>query len=79
MQAVSSLMPRREAVIRAIGAGNDLVMIRNVDDFDPELPRTVLSWVQEAIAAGTLSRAQIAQAADRVRGLRGAAPAAPFR
>jgi len=79
MLAVSSLMPRKEAVIKAIGAGNDLVMIRNVDSFDPELPRTVLAWVQEAIAAGKLSRTQIAQAADRVRGLRGAAKTAPFR
>jgi beta-N-acetylhexosaminidase len=79
MLAVSSLMPRKEAVIKAISAGNDLVMIRNVDNFDPELPRTVVAWVQEAIAAGTLSRTQIAQAADRVRALRGAAPAALFR
>jgi beta-N-acetylhexosaminidase len=79
MQAVSSLMPRREAVIKAISAGNDLLMIRNVGDFDPELPRRVVAWVQEAIAAGTLSRAQIAQAADRVRGLQGVAPAVSFR
>jgi beta-N-acetylhexosaminidase len=79
MQAVSSLMPRREAVIKAISAGNDLLMIRNVGDFDPELPRRVVAWVQEAIAAGTLSRAQIAEAADRVRGLQGVAPAVSFR
>jgi beta-N-acetylhexosaminidase len=60
MQAVSSLIPRWEAVIKAIRAGNDLLMIRNVSDFDPELPRKVVAWVQEAITAGTLSRDQIA-------------------
>jgi beta-N-acetylhexosaminidase len=79
MQAVSSLMPRRDAVIKAVSAGNDLLMIRNVGDFDSELPHKVVAWVREAIAAGTLSRAQIAQAADRVRGLQGLAPAVSFR
>lgn len=44
MQAVSSLIPRWEAVIKAIRAGNDLLMIRNVSDFDPELPRKVVAW-----------------------------------
>ena len=70
MQAVSALMPRRQAVIDAIAAGNDLLMIRNAGDFDPDLPRTVVAWVREAVAAGELSRSRIAQAALRVRQLR---------
>lgn len=70
MKAVSTLMPRRQAVISAIAAGNDLLMIRNAADFDPDLPRTVVAWVREAVAVGELSRGRIAHAAHRVRQLR---------
>jgi beta-N-acetylhexosaminidase len=73
MQAVSSVMSRRQAVISAIAAGNDLLMIRNANDFDPDLPENVVAWVRDAVAAGELSRGRIALAADRVRQLRGAA------
>jgi beta-N-acetylhexosaminidase len=70
MRAVSVLMSRRRAVISAIAAGNDLLMIRNAGDFDPDLPHSVVAWVRDAIAAGELSRSRIAQAAGRVRQLR---------
>jgi beta-N-acetylhexosaminidase len=70
MKAVSILMTRRQAVISAIAAGNDLLMIRNAEDFDPDLPRKVVAWVRDAIAAGEFSRGRIAQAALRVRQLR---------
>jgi len=70
MKAVSTLMSRRQAVISAIAAGNDLVMIRNAENFDPDLPGRIVDWVRDAVIAGELSRSRIAQAALRVRQVR---------
>jgi beta-N-acetylhexosaminidase len=70
MDAVSRTMDRRRAVIRAIVAGNDLLMIKNLYGFDPLLPRKVVTWVRAAIADGTLSEQQILASAGRVRLLR---------
>jgi beta-N-acetylhexosaminidase len=67
MVAVSSLMGRREAVIRAIAAGNDLLMIRNSAKSDPHLPQKISEWVQDAIHEGILSKNRIAESAERVR------------
>lgn len=76
MKAVTDLMPRHEAVVRALAAGNDLLTIFNQDNFDPELPQNVVAWVADAIAAGVLSEKAIALSAARVRQWRRAHPAA---
>jgi beta-N-acetylhexosaminidase len=70
MAAIHETYGRREAVIRAIAAGNDLLMVCNTDDFDPELPQHVVAWVEDAIAEGTLSATGIAASAARVRELK---------
>lgn len=70
MAAIRETYGRRDAVIRAIDAGNDLLMVCNTDDFDPELPQHIVGWVEDAIAAGTLTEAMITEAADRVRSLK---------
>jgi beta-N-acetylhexosaminidase len=67
MVAVRSLMERREAVIRAIAAGNDLLMISYLAEFDSRLPQKIAEWVQQAISEGTLSENRIAESAERVR------------
>jgi beta-N-acetylhexosaminidase len=74
MVAVSSVMVRREAVIRAIAAGNDILMIKNatyfdpyLPYFDPYLPQNVASWVRDAIDQGSLLEKNIAESADRIR------------
>lgn len=61
---------RSEIVIRAIAAGNDLLMIRNASGFDIDLPQKITSWVQKAIDAGTLDESHIAESAERVRRLK---------
>src|SRR5690606_31722899 len=38
MQAMSRVMRRREALVEAIAAGNDLIMIKNLFNYDPLLP-----------------------------------------
>jgi beta-N-acetylhexosaminidase len=70
MAAIAKTIDRREAVIRALAAGVDLMMIRNVTNFDPDLPRSIEDWVGQAIATGRLQRTEIAASAARVRSLR---------
>jgi beta-N-acetylhexosaminidase len=70
MDAVSNVMSRRDAVIRAISAGNDILMIKNVVPFDPFLPQNVVKWIREAIEGGILLERDIVQSADRIRQLK---------
>ena len=70
MKSITETMDRREAVIGALAAGNDLLMIFNQENYDPDLPQTVVRWVEEAVRSGTLAAAAISQSATRVRRLR---------
>jgi beta-N-acetylhexosaminidase len=70
MTAVTSSIDRRQAVIRSIGAGNDILMMRNDAPFDPSLPQNVAKWVQQAIDDGELSESRIRDSAERVRRLK---------
>lgn len=67
MQAISDSMNRKEAFIRALASGTDMVMIRNALLYDPFLPLKAARWVKEAIQAGRLSREQIMASAEKVR------------
>jgi beta-N-acetylhexosaminidase len=67
MDAVLGTLSRRDAVIKAISAGNDILMIKNVGLFDPFLPQNVVAWVRDAIEEGALRECEIADAAERVR------------
>ena len=70
MDAVSSLMSRKEAFVQAIAAGNDLIMIKNLFGYDPLMPQRAVRWVRKAIARGTLTEAQVMAAAARVHAIR---------
>ncbi|MBS7812214.1 glycoside hydrolase family 3 protein [Roseococcus pinisoli] len=70
MKAVNHLMGRKEALVQAIAAGNDLIMIKNLFGYDPLLPQRAVGWVRAAIAEGVLSEEQVLGAAARVRALR---------
>lgn len=70
MDAVRQRLDRRRALIQALAAGNDLVMIKNLFGYDPLLPQRAVGWVRAAIADGTLSERQVLRAAERVRALR---------
>ncbi|WP_323032343.1 glycoside hydrolase family 3 protein [Paracoccus sp. (in: a-proteobacteria)] len=70
MDAIRHLMSRREAVVQALAAGNDLIMIKNLFGYDPLLPQRAVRWVRKAIAQGTLTEAQITAAVTRVRAIR---------
>ncbi len=70
MGAVGYGFARRSAIMQALDAGNDALMVRNRKNYDPALPETVASWMSEALAAGTLSIDALNKSADRVRRLR---------
>lgn len=70
MHAVSNTASRRDTILRAIKAGDDLLMLRNVDPFEPLLPQQILGWVSEAVAKGELRAADVADSAERIRALR---------
>ena len=70
MKSITQSMGRREAVIRALAAGNDLLMVFNQENYDPDLPQAVAQWAEEAVRSGALSAEAISQSANRVRMLR---------
>lgn len=70
MAAVSATGDRRSAVLRALAAGNNLLMLRNRHRFDPDLPNSVAAWVEEAVKTGSLPKTLIADSAERVRRFR---------
>lgn len=54
MGAIRSHYSREEAVVQAIAAGNDLLLISNSADADPDLPRRAVEWVAAAVERGAL-------------------------
>ena len=55
MGAVGYGFARRSAIMQALEAGNDGLMVRNRKNYDPALPETIASWMSEALADGTFS------------------------
>jgi len=70
MGAVSHIATRKEAVVQAIAAGCDLLMIKNLFGYDPLMPQREVGWIRAAISRGELSKAQVMAAAERVRAIR---------
>ncbi|WP_421792583.1 glycoside hydrolase family 3 N-terminal domain-containing protein [Hyphobacterium sp.] len=71
MGAIRENYDQRTAVIRSIQAGNDIVMMSNSAAPDPELPQRFADWVEEAVAAGELTEAQIDLSMARLDQLEG--------
>jgi beta-N-acetylhexosaminidase len=67
MAAIPATNDRRDIVIKAIQAGNDILMIKNVTRHDPDLPDRIEEWVSEAINGRILDPGAIRESAARVR------------
>lgn len=59
MAAIRQNYDQREAVLRSIEAGNDIIMLSNSAAPDPELPQRIVDWVIAAISEGRLTEARI--------------------
>ena len=66
MGAIRENYPQREAAIRSVVAGNDMVMMSNSAAPDPELPQKFAQWIGEAIEEDVLSEARINRSVARL-------------
>lgn len=66
MAAIRSSYPLNEAAIRAIAAGNDLLLLSNSRTPDPNLPAAIIAAVKEAVAAGRIPAGRIEASAARL-------------
>ena len=69
MGAIRENYDQREAVIRSIQAGNDIIMMSNSAAPDPDLPLRFADWVEEAVANGDLTERRIDQSMARLNAL----------
>jgi beta-N-acetylhexosaminidase len=70
MAAIRSRYDLADAVVRAIAAGNDLVLLSNSATPDPDMPVKMAAAVREAIAQGRLAAARIEEAGGRIAALK---------
>lgn len=70
MAAIRGRYSLKEAVIRAIRAGNDLILLSNSAEPDPDLPLMAIAWVREAVAGGQIPASRILESGARLAALR---------
>ncbi len=70
MRAIRSRYDNEEAVVRALAAGNDLVLVSNSATPDGQIGRKVVAAVAGALGDGTLSARTLEQAVARVSALK---------
>ncbi|WP_339336413.1 glycoside hydrolase family 3 N-terminal domain-containing protein [uncultured Maricaulis sp.] len=66
MGAIRNNYSQREAVLRSIEAGNDMIMLSNSAAPDAELPQRIVGWVEAAITEGRLTEHRINQSVARL-------------
>ena len=70
MGAIRDRMSLEDAVIAAIGAGHDLLLMSNSLDLDPEIAPKAVDWIARAAVDRRLSALAIAASAARIRRLK---------
>jgi beta-N-acetylhexosaminidase len=53
-------------VVRAIAAGNDIILLSNSLKPDANLPVVLIAAVKEAVAAGRIPKGRIEQSVERI-------------
>ncbi|KAA5803719.1 glycoside hydrolase family 3 protein [Alkalicaulis satelles] len=71
MGAIRHHYTREQALTGALAAGNDLILISNSANPDPDLARKAVDWTGAALARGTLTVQRLAEANARIDALRG--------
>ena len=66
MAAIRSSYALEEAVVRAIAAGNDLIMLSNSASPNPDLPYAVLAAIKAAVAKGRLDARRLEASVERI-------------
>lgn len=70
MGAIRRNFELREAVILAVAAGNDLLLLSNSLKYDEGLPADAVRWIVEGVKEGRISSNQLAASYARVMNLR---------
>jgi beta-N-acetylhexosaminidase len=70
MAAIRSSYSLTDAVVRAIAAGNDIILLSNSLKPDPNLPVALVATVKEALASGRIPKGRIEQSAERIARLK---------
>lgn len=65
-KAVASRFPLEESVVRAITAGNDLLLIGNQAQPSPDLPERLTAAIKQAVRSGALTRERLQASYDRI-------------
>ena len=71
MGAIRNNFSMRDAVVRSVVAGNDIVLMSNSAKPDPDFAATALAWLSRAVRDGELSRARVDDAYARVMRIKG--------
>ena len=70
MAAIRTRYSLRDAVVKAVAAGNDLVMISNSSTPDPDLPIAAAGWIKAGLASGEIPAGRIEQSGARLAALK---------
>lgn len=70
MGAIRNHYTREEAFVGAVAAGNDLLLISNSADPDPDLPRRCVDWAGAAIERGDFTLERLIEANARITALK---------
>jgi beta-N-acetylhexosaminidase len=65
-KAVAARFPLEESVVRALKAGNDMLLIGNRDQPSPGLPDRVAAIIKRAVATGALTRERLQASYNRI-------------
>lgn len=66
MGAIRKSFQLKEAIILALAAGNDLLLLSNSLSYDEDLPANAVRWISAAVREGRISQGQIKSAYGRV-------------
>ncbi|MEM8650909.1 MAG: glycoside hydrolase family 3 N-terminal domain-containing protein [Pseudomonadota bacterium] len=66
MGAIRKSFQLREAIILALAAGNDLLLLSNSLNYDEDLPANAVRWIADAVKQGRISQNQVKASYNRV-------------
>ena len=70
MAAIRSNYSLSDAIVRAVAAGNDLILLSNSLEPDPDLPLVAIAAIREAVAKGRIPAGRVEAAAQRLAALK---------
>ena len=70
MAAIRSNYALPDAIVRAVAAGNDLILLSNSLEPDPDLPLAAIAAIRDGVVKGRIPAARIEAAAQRIAALK---------